>query len=228
MRAFNAVFALVAVLAFASGLRADERAEVVARDELSAVEAVEDAADHSDGHHGDGHHGDGHDGGAAEVLTPKIPTTIASLVSFLLFLGLLTKFAWKPLMEGLSKREENIRGAMVEAQSARDEARALLAEHSKKLEAADAEVKEIIAEARRDAEHTASEITARANADAEATKNRAIAEIERAKDAAIVELAARERDLIADATETVLGRAITDDDRSRLIDEAVSQFSQRA
>ena len=159
---------------------------------------------------------------------PLLSTATASLIVFLIFAGLLAKFAWGPLMDGLSQREQNIRGAIVEAQKARDDAKAMLAEHTKRMEGVDAEVKEIIAEARRDAEHTATEIKEKAAAEAEATKTRAIAEIERAKDAAIVELATRERDLIADATETVLGRAITEDDRKRLIDDALSQFGQSA
>ena len=207
---------------------ADDVAEI---DTASMDEALETLdGEHAEGDHAGDAHGDGHGEGHHEegLPMPLISTATASLIVFLIFAGLLAKFAWGPLMDGLSQREQNIRGAIVEAQKARDDAKAMLAEHTKRMEGVDAEVKEIIAEARRDAEHTANEIKEKAAAEAEATKSRAIAEIERAKDAAIVELATRERDLIADATETVLGRAITEDDRKRLIDDALSQFGQSA
>ena len=207
---------------------ADDVAEI---DTASMDEALKTLdGEHAEGDHADGAHGDGHGEGHHEegLPMPLISTATASLIVFLIFAGLLAKFAWGPLMDGLSQREQNIRGAIVEAQKARDDAKAMLAEHTKRMEGVDAEVKEIIAEARRDADHTATEIKEKAAAEAEATKSRAIAEIERAKDAAIVELATRERDLIADATETVLGRAITEDDRKRLIDDALSQFGQSA
>lgn len=220
--------AVVALFAVPSVSFADEVAEVDeammgAADEVAVAEGVHEAA-HDVGHgadHGEGHHEEG-------MPLPMLSTAVASLIVFLIFAALLAKFAWAPLMEGLNKREENIRGAMVEAQNARDEAKAMLAEHTRRMDGVDAEVKEIIAEARRDAEHTAGEIKAKATAEAEASRVRALTEIERAKDAAIIELAARERDLVADATETVLGRAITAEDRTRLIDEALSQFTQKA
>ena len=219
---------LTLLLAFglAASAAADDRPAVAEIETAAALDAVEDAG-HADGLHVGDDHGDGghHETG---MPSPRLDTAVASLIVFLIFLGLLTKFAWKPLMEGLSTREENIRGAMLEAQQAREEAQRARDEHARRMEGVDAEVKEIIAEARRDAEHTAAEIRGKAEAEAQASKNRALAEIERAKDAAIVELAARERDLIAEATETVLGRAITDDDRRRLIDEAVANFGQGA
>lgn len=166
----------------------------------------------------------GHGGGGP--ISFQADLALWSLVSFLVFLFFLKKIAWGPMMEGLDKRESNIRGALVDAQKARDEAAKLLEDHKTRMAEVQKEVDEIIAEARRDAEHTASSIKEKAEAEAESTRNRVLGEIDRAKDQAIAELANRERDLIANATESVLGRALTDDDRGRLIDEALSQFNQ--
>ena len=41
-----------------------------------------------------------------------------TVVVFVLLLFILRKFAWKPMLEGLQKREENIRSALVEASKA--------------------------------------------------------------------------------------------------------------
>lgn len=182
----------------------------------AAEAALESEVDH------DGGHGDGHGG----PISFQADLAVWSLVSFLVFLFLLKKIAWVPMMEGLDKRESNIRGALTDAEKARDDAAKLLSDHEAKMADVQKEVDEIIAEARRDAEHTAGDIKSKAEAEAETTRNRVLGEIERAKDQAIAELANRERDLIANATESVLGRALTDDDRGRLIDEALSQFGQ--
>ena len=196
-------------------------------------EGFDAAADAETPHAEEGHDGEhdaGHGGGHGEDSGPlgfKADLSLWSLIIFLGFAALLAKLCWQPLMDGLNQREQNIRGAVEAAESARDEAASLLAEHKARMAGVDDEVKEIIAEARRDAERTKADIIAKANDEAEAARERSLSDIERAKQQALVELAARERDLVVDATESVLGRAIGEDDRQRLIDEALSQFASR-
>ena len=181
-----------------------------------------DGTSHEAAH--DGEH-DGH--GEQGPLAAKVDLGIYSLVVFLGFLALLTKFCWKPLMDGLNQRETNIRGAVQSAEAARDEAAALLAEHKTRMAGVDDEVKEIIAEARRDAETTKADIIAAANSEAESARDRGLADIERARQQALADLANRERDLVVSATEQVLGRTIDENDRQRLIDDALNQFASR-
>ena len=104
----------------------------------------------------------------------------------------------------------------------------MIAEHSAKLDAAQDEVREIIAEARRDAEHTKQTIVEEARSEAEALKDRAVGDIERARDAALNELFSHMADNVAQATEHVLGRAITGDDQSRLIGDALAEITEQA
>src|SRR5262245_46770230 len=64
-------------------------------------------------------HGDAHkagDSGAFAGETHQIlDLAIWTVVVFLLLLFVLGRFAWKPMLAGLQKREENIRGALAEA-----------------------------------------------------------------------------------------------------------------
>src|SRR5262249_54714150 len=76
-----------------------------------------------------------------------------SLITFLIFLAVLKKYAWGPLIEGLDKRETSVLDNIAAAEAARVKAEKMLAEHAAKLEKVQDEVREIIAEARRDAEH---------------------------------------------------------------------------
>ena len=89
-------------------------------------------------------------------------------------------------------------------------------------------MREILDEARRDADHTKQEILAQAQADADAARKRSIDEIERARDAALKDLFDVMTTQVAGATEHVLNRSITGDDQDRLIEEALSQFGEQS
>jgi F-type H+-transporting ATPase subunit b len=171
-----------------------------------------------------------HDGETHEAPNPIVwsnDLALWSIVVFLLFLAALTKLAWKPLTQGLDARERRIRDDIGAAEEARLKAERMLAEHAAKLDRVQDEVKAILAEARRDAEVARQNIVATAASEADATKKRAISEIERARDQALKELFDTMASQVADATEHVLGRGLNDGDQQRLIDEALSRFSER-
>lgn len=161
-------------------------------------------------------------GGGMEL---KEDLALWSLITFLVFLFVLKAFAWGPLVEGLDKREANFRNQLAEAEAARKQAERMLQEHAAKLESVQDEVKAIIDEAKRDAEHTKNDIIAQAQKEAKLTQDRAIHEIERSRDAALKELFDTMSSQVTSATEHVIGRSLNGDDQNRLIDEALSQFS---
>lgn len=150
---------------------------------------------------------------------------IFTLIVFVALLLLLRKFAWTPIMTALDDRESRVRDDLAATESARKRAELLVSEHEAKMAAVQNEVKEILAEARRDADHTRQEAMTKAQEEAEAIKNRSIQEIEMARDHALQELFSAVSDRVVTATEQVLGRALTDDDRDRLVEDALSQFS---
>lgn len=150
-----------------------------------------------------------------------------SLVTFVVFFTVLSKVAWGPLQDGLNQREANIRKEIAEAQASNQEAAALLQEHDAKLAAVQEEVKAILAEARRDAERNKQDITAAAQQEAEATRKRAVEDIERAKAAAIGELFDFVSHNVVKATEQVLSRSLTGDDQERLVSQALSEMNLR-
>ncbi|WP_339745291.1 F0F1 ATP synthase subunit B [uncultured Rubinisphaera sp.] len=188
--------------------------------------------DHHDELHGehDVHHSHpGEPAGEVKPFDPKdwrLDLSIYSFVVFLLLLAALTKFAWGPIVTALDEREENIRKNIEDAEVARIRAEEMLAAHAAKLDAVQDEVREILAEARRDAEHTKSEILASAQKESELTKNRGIEEINRARDQALDELFRTISTQVTDATEHVIGRALNEEDRNRLIDESLAQLSK--
>jgi len=148
-----------------------------------------------------------------------------SLITFGIFLFVLKKVAWGPLIDGLDSRESKLLKVVADAQQDRDKAVALLAEYEQKLKTAQTQVDEIIAEARRDADRTKTDILATAQQEAEATRKRALDDIGRARDQAVAELFDHVRANVVSATEKVLSRSLTDADDQRLIDEALAEMS---
>ena len=152
---------------------------------------------------------------------------IWSLVTFVVYLVVLKKAAWGPLIQGLDQRESKMKQQIADAETARVKAEAMLVEHAKKLDKVQDEVKEILAEARRDAEHTKQDIVAAANKEAEATRKRAISDIEQARDVAMKDLFDFVSSNVIGATEHVLGRALSNDDQTRLVQEALAQIGSK-
>jgi F-type H+-transporting ATPase subunit b len=166
--------------------------------------------------------GEGHPEGVPMQL--KADLAFWSLVTFVIFIALLGRFAWKPLIAALDKRESRIRDDISAAENARIKAEQMLAEHAQTLSKVQDEVRALLAEGRRDAERAKQEIIGEAQKEAEASKQRALHEIGRARDAALKDLFDVMATQVAHATEHVLGRSLNGGDQDRLIDEALAQF----
>ena len=160
-------------------------------------------------------------------LNLKQDLALWSLITFLVFVAVLRKFAWTPLISGLDQREGKMKQSLADAEAARVKAEHMLVEHAKKLDKVQDEVKEILAEARRDAEHTKQDIVAAASKEAEATRKRAIDDIERARDVAMKDLFDFVSSNVIGATEHVLSRALSNDDQARLVQEALTQIGSK-
>lgn len=176
--------------------------------------------------HGTAEHGAAGHGGSSGPNPLAIDKDLA-VWTFIVFIGLLVvlgKFAWGPIAAALDLREKNIEDQIAAAQSANDEAKRMLAEYEAKLSKAAEDVRGILDEARRDAEHTQQEILAKARADARLERERAIREIEIATDSALKELAERSTNMAVDLAGRIVQAQLKPADHARLIDEAMAKF----
>jgi F-type H+-transporting ATPase subunit b len=205
-------------------------------------------AGHSDAHHDDAHHDDGHgDDGHGddhahghhleighsaldgdELRAFESPAyfqgdlAIWSFAVFVLLLMLLTKFAWKPIMEGLDKREQSIADTIAATQRANDEARQMLASYEKRLAEAADEVRGMLEEARRDADATKQTIITEARKAAEEEQKRAKHEIALATDEALSSIAERAGELAVSVAGKFLKEKLSGDDQQRLIRDSAA------
>jgi F-type H+-transporting ATPase subunit b len=151
-----------------------------------------------------------------------------SLVVFLILLFVLWKWAWGPILEGLQKREGSIRGALDEATKARDEAHTLRAQLQQEMGQAHVKVREIIDEARRDAQVMREEELAKAKAEIQGERDRLRREIEAETDQALQRIWASAADLATQASAKALGRSLDGESHRRLIDEALADLQSAA
>jgi F-type H+-transporting ATPase subunit b len=130
------------------------------------------------------------------------------------------------MLEGLKKREETIRSALEEAQKAREEAEQLRVRLQKEMDHAAEKVREILEEARRDAQHTSEQILAKARAEIEQDRERLQRELAIAKDQALQEIWNQAADLAILISAKAIRRNLTPEDHRRLMDEALADLRQ--
>lgn len=113
---------------------------------------------------------------------------VKQTILFLLLIFLMVKFAWKPILNALNEREDNIQGALDAAEKAKLEMQNLQADNKKLLNEARAErdtmLKEaremkakMIADAKDEAKVAADQMIAQAQAAIESEKKAAVADI---------------------------------------------------
>ena len=149
---------------------------------------------------------------------------IFTAIVFVMLLLVLRKFAWGPITEALDKREQGIADHAEQAKQSADEAKQTLVKYQAQLDAAADEVREMIAEARRDADSTKERVIAEAQDAAQKERDRALADIQSAKNQALSELAQKSVDTAVALAGQVMRREIKPDDHAALIQEAMQKF----
>jgi F-type H+-transporting ATPase subunit b len=150
-----------------------------------------------------------------------------SFAVFLALLALLTKFAWKPIMQGLEKREDGIARQIAETKASNEEAKRMLASYERRLSEASEEVRGMLEEARRDADTTRQSIVAEARKAAEEELSRATREIQLAKDDALSQIAEKAGHLAVEVAGKFLRDKLGHDDQARLVRDSVASLSNR-
>ncbi|MCG2610337.1 F0F1 ATP synthase subunit B [Flavobacterium sp. SM15] len=145
-------------------------------------------------------------------------------IILLVLILLLVKFAWKPIMESITAREEGIRDAIASAETAKKEMMNLKADNQRLLDEARAErdtmlkeareIKEkMIADAKSEAEVQGAKMIAQAKATIESEKNAAMAELKTQVSGLSLEIAEKllKGELSDKASQTVLVEKMLDE-----------------
>jgi F-type H+-transporting ATPase subunit b len=158
------------------------------------------------------------------MLDPNPGLIIWTIVTFVLLLVVLRKFAWRPLLDALQKREDGVRGALERAEHARDEAERLLEEHRKQVARAEADAHRILQEGRELGEKLKNEIVEKANQQSRKLTEQAKQEIERDKDAALAALRGEVANLAIKAAEKILDETLDEKKHRAIVDSFMNNL----
>ena len=165
--------------------------------------------------------------GSAEpsILSGNPGNIFFTLLIFLSVVFILGRFAWKPLLAALQKREDLIRSSIEDAKHEREEADKLLAKYREQIDHAREEATAIIEKGKRDVEDVQRRIHEDARKESDEMVARARREIELASQSAIKELYDHTAELAVLAAGRVVSKTLSVDDHRDLVRESLDRMN---
>lgn len=148
---------------------------------------------------------------ANSLATPAIGTIFWTTVIFLMLLGLLRVFAWKPILTAIKAREESIRDSLEAAKEARKDMERLQSDNEAIMKEAREERDLLMKEARQARDKMIAEAKDQAKTEAEKIIEKARVGIEREKAAAISEFRNQVASLSVGIAEKIIREKLSDD-----------------
>ena len=157
------------------------------------------------------------------LVQPDPGLFIWTILTFLILVTLLAKFAWRPLLQALDSRQELIRKSLDEAQQARMELERLHHESAQILRQARVDAEAVIVQTRSDAAKLREDLRQKAKAEADGIVRNAERQIQLETQRALQQLRHEAADLSVMIASKILQRNMTREDNERLIEEALKQ-----
>ena len=149
-----------------------------------------------------------------------------TILTFLLLLFVLAKFAWKPLLKMLNDREELIRSSLEDAEKAKEKLEKLNAEGEAIINQARSEAQSILSEGKAAVSKLKDETLDVAKEQAKQIVSEAEKQINIEKDKAIAEIKSEVVNLSMSIAEKLINKNISPEDNKALIDESLSSVKE--
>ena len=172
--------------------------------------------------------GEGHEGGSPSLLSFDPGVSIWALIVFVLLLLILKKAAWKPILDALDARDQQIKDSLSAAEKAQAENARVAEEQAKILSAAKKEAGDLVHSARQAAEEVKKKIEAAAQDEKARILASAQSEIEAEKQAALRELRKTTADLSLSVAEKLIRRNLDDAQNRALVDTLIAEVEKGA
>jgi F-type H+-transporting ATPase subunit b len=148
------------------------------------------------------------------------------VVSFVILLFVLYKFAFPGILSVLEEREKKIKDSLDQAERHRSEAESRLKEYEAKLNAAAKEAEGILTAAKERAQRLMDENEQRMTIEAERIKGDATREIDQERRKAIQDIRVQTTELALMVAEKVVQRSLNEADHRKFADEALEALSK--
>ena len=158
-----------------------------------------------------------------DLLLPHLGLIVWTFIAFLLVLFLLSKFAWKPILKGLSEREKTIADSIAMAEKVKLEMLQLKGENEALLTAAREERAIMIKEAKATKDKMIADAKEEAKVQAAKILTDANAAIQQQKMAAITDIKNQVGKLVVEVSEKVLRRELANKNEQEIF---INQLAQ--
>jgi F-type H+-transporting ATPase subunit b len=158
------------------------------------------------------------------LVQPDPGLYIWTILTFLILVGLLAKFAWRPLLAALDERQSSIRKALDDARKAKQDLEGIHAESAKLLAQARSEAAEIVSRSRSDADRFREEMKDKARTEAAGLIRNAERQIELETTRALQQIRQEAVDISIGIASKLLQRNVSKEDNERLIAETFQQL----
>lgn len=163
-------------------------------------------------------------GAEGSLLHIDLGLMIWTVICFVVLLYVLGRYAYKPMMFLVERREKKIRDSLHEAEEAKKKAEAAAAEREEILRQAQDEARKVVDGAKEAAEGQRKRILDETREDAARMMKQAEQEIERERRQALSELTETVADLATDAAERIVVTELDREKHLRLIDELIAEL----
>ena len=169
-----------------------------------------------------------HGGGGPDIFSGDWGTVILTVSVFVVLLVILRKWAWKPILMSLQKREDHIRNSIENAERTRDEAEATLLKYQEQLAQAQTQAQAIIDKGRAEADTLARELMDKAKEQGKVLRQQAEQDIVRARDEALEHIYQQAGDFATEMARKIIKRDLNAEDHRALLSESLSQLQSMA
>jgi len=160
------------------------------------------------------------------LVTPEIGMLVWTTIVFLVLMLLLTKFAWKPILNAVKEREQSIEEALDAAKDAKLEMAALKSDNEALLNKARSERDEMLKEARTIKDKVINDAKLAAKNESDKIVNAARESIQHEKMAAVTELKNQVAVLSIEIAEKILNDELSSAEKQKaLIDNVVKDIN---
>lgn len=149
---------------------------------------------------------------------------IWTIITFLILLFVLSKFAWKPLLTALESRESTIRSSLDDAEKAKQELERLNVESEEIIAKARSDAQTIRSEAKAAAEKIKTDLIASADGDVKKIREEAHKQIQVEKEKAINDIREEVVTLSISVAEKVIKKNLSKDENQGLIEDSLKSL----
>lgn len=164
--------------------------------------------------------------GPGEFLNINFFTALFTLANTVALFLVLKKFLWGPVMKMIQDRQKEIDDMYAEADQAKLEASNLRTEYEEKLSVAAQTSERMVKEAMERGQHREEDIIRQANAEADAIRRKAQADIAQEKEKALNDAKNEIADLAMDIAGKVVGHSLTGKDQEKLVDRFIEELGE--